>query len=99
MRKFTQAMLVLLAFLGSTIGAVAQDYPVAVDATATRNPNNSNRNYSGITLQPERGTIQTINIGDNVYCDMTRSGESGTFKIKAGASAYPRFGQGGQKVG
>ena len=27
MRKFTQAMLVLLAFLGSTIGAVAQTYP------------------------------------------------------------------------
>ena len=92
MRKFTQAMLVLLAFLGSTIGAVAQDdYPVNVSTTETRNPNNSNRNYSGITLQPERGTIQTINIGDNVYCDMTSSGESGTFKVKAGASAYPRF--------
>lgn len=92
MRKFTQAMLVLLAFLGSTIGAVAQDnYPVNVSTTETRNPNNSNRNYSGITLQPERGTIQTINIGNNVYCDMTSSGESGTFKIKAGASAYPRF--------
>lgn len=92
MRKFTQAMLVLLAFLGSTIGAVAQNYyPVNVSTTETRNPNNSNRNYSGITLQPERGTIQTINIGDNVYCDMTSSGESGTFKIKAGASAYPRF--------
>lgn len=92
MRKFTQAMLVLLAFLGSTIGAVAQDnYPVNVSPTETRNPNNSNRNYSGITLQPERGTIQTINIGDNVYCDMTSSGESGTFKVKAGASAYPRF--------
>ena len=92
MRKFTQVMLVLLAFLGSTIGAVAQNnYPVNVSTTETRNPNNSNRNYSGITLQPERGTIQTINIGDNVYCDMTSSGESGTFKIKAGASAYPRF--------
>ncbi len=91
MRKFTQAMLVLLAFLGSTIGAVAQDYPVNVSTTETRNPDNSNRNYSGITLQPERGTIQTINIGNNVYCDMTNSGESGTFKIKAGASAYPRF--------
>ena len=92
MRKFTQAMLVLLAFLGSTIGAVAQNnYPVNVSTTETRNPNNSNRNYSGITLQPERGTIQTINIGNNVYCDMTSSGESGTFKIKAGASAYPRF--------
>lgn len=85
-------MLVLLAFLGSTIGAVAQDnYPVNVSKTETRSPNNSNRNYSGITLQPERGTIQTINIGNNVYCDMTNSGESGTFKIKAGASAYPRF--------
>lgn len=84
-------MLVLLAFLGSTIGAVAQNYPVNVSTTETRNPNNSNRNYSGITLQPERGTIQTINIGNNVYCDMTSSGESGTFKIKAGASAYPRF--------
>ena len=85
-------MLVLLAFLGSTISAVAQDnYPVNVSKTETRSPNNSNRNYSGITLQPERGTIQTINIGDNVYCDMTSSGESGTFKIKAGASAYPRF--------
>lgn len=85
-------MLVLLAFLGSTIGAVAQDnYPVNVSTTDTRSPNNPDRNYSGITLQPERGTIQTINIGDNVYCDMTSSGESGTFKIKAGASAYPRF--------
>lgn len=91
MRKFTQAMLVLLAFLGSTIGAVAQNYPVNVSKTETRSPNNANRNYSGITLQPERGTIQTINIGDNVYCDMTSSGESGTFKVKAGASAYPRF--------
>lgn len=85
-------MLVLLVFLGSTISAVAQDnYPVNVSKTETRSPNNSNRNYSGITLQPERGTIQTINIGNNVYCDMTSSGESGTFKIKAGASAYPRF--------
>ena len=93
-------MLVLLAFLGSTIGAVAQDnYRVNVSTTETRSPINSNRNYSGITLQPERGTIQTITIGDKVYCDMTSSGESGTFKIKAGASAYPRFGQGGQKVG
>lgn len=92
MKKFTQAMLVLLAFLGSTIGAVAQDnYPVNVSKTETRSPHNADRNYSGITLQPERGTIQTINIGDNVYCDMTSSGESGTFKIKAGASAYPRF--------
>lgn len=92
MRKFTQAMLVLLAFLGSTIGAVAQNnYRVNVSTTDTRSPNNPDRNYSGITLQPERGTIQTINIGDNVYCDMTSSGESGTFKIKAGASAYPRF--------
>lgn len=92
MRKFTQAMLVLLVFLGSTIGAVAQDnYRVNVSTTETRSPINSNRNYSGITLQPERGTIQTINIGNNVYCDMTSSGESGTFKIKAGASAYPRF--------
>ena len=84
-------MLVLLAFLCSTIGAVAQNYPVNVSTTDTRSPINSNRNYSGITLQPERGTIQTINIGNNVYCDMTSSGESGTFKIKAGASAYPRF--------
>ena len=85
-------MLVLLAFLGSTIGAVAQNnYRVNVSTTDTRSPNNPDRNYSGITLQPERGTIQTINIGDNVYCDMTSSGESGTFKIKAGASAYPRF--------
>ena len=85
-------MLVLLVFLGSTIGAVAQDnYRVNVSTTETRSPINSNRNYSGITLQPERGTIQTINIGNNVYCDMTSSGESGTFKIKAGASAYPRF--------
>ena len=91
MKKFTQAMLVLLAFLCSTIGAVAQNYPVNVSTTDTRSPINSNRNYSGITLQPERGTIQTINIGNNVYCDMTSSGESGTFKIKAGASAYPRF--------
>ena len=51
MRKFTQAMLVLLAFLGSTIGAVAQNnYPVAVDANATIT--HSTLSYTAITLQP-----------------------------------------------
>ena len=35
MKKFTQAMLVLLAFLGSTIGAVAQNYPIAFSESTT----------------------------------------------------------------
>ena len=57
MRKFTQAMLVLLAFLGSTIGAVAQNYPVAVSESTTIT--NETRVVSGVTLQPERGLLQS----------------------------------------
>lgn len=90
MRKFTQAMLVLLAFLGSTIGAVAQNYPVAVDATATIT--HASRSYTGITLQPERGVKQTINVKDGkyVYNDMT-STANGTFTAKVGQTVAARF--------
>ena len=90
MRKFTQAMLVLLAFLGSTIGAVAQDYPVAVDANATIT--HSTRSFTGITLQPERGVKQTINVKDGkyVYNDMT-STANGTFTAKVGQTVAARF--------
>lgn len=90
MRKFTQAMLVLLAFLGSTIGAVAQNYPVAVDATATIT--REGRSYTGITLQPERGVKQTINVkdGNYVYNDMT-STANGTFTAKVGQTVAARF--------
>ena len=90
MRKFTQAMLVLLAFLGSTIGAVAQDYLVAVDANATIT--HSTRSFTGITLQPERGVKQTINVkdGNYVYNDMT-STANGTFTAKVGQTVAARF--------
>lgn len=91
MRKFTQAMLVLLAFLGSTIGAVAQNnYPVAVDANATIT--HSTRSFTGITLQPERGVKQTINVKDGkyVYNDMT-STANGTFTAKVGQTVAARF--------
>ena len=90
MRTFTQVMLVLLAFLGSTIGAVAQNYPVAVDATATIT--REGRSYTGITLQPERGVKQTINVkdGNYVYNDMT-STANGTFTAKVGQTVAARF--------
>ena len=83
-------MLVLLAFLGSTIGAVAQNYPVAVDATATIT--HASRSYTGITLQPERGVKQTINVKDGkyVYNDMT-STANGTFTAKVGQTVAARF--------
>ena len=90
MRKFTQAMLVLLAFLGSTIGAVAQTYPVNVSETATIT--REGRSYTGITLQPERGVKQTINVkdGNYVYNDMT-STANGTFTAKVGQTVAARF--------
>lgn len=91
MRKFTQAMLVLLAFLGSTIGAVAQNnYPVNVSETATIT--NANRVVSGVTLQPERGLLQSTDVkeGRLAYNDMTETA-NGTFKIKAGQTVYPKF--------
>lgn len=91
MRKFTQAMLVLLAFLGSTIGAVAQDnYPVNVSTTETRSPSSrfSNRTYSGVSIQPERGAKQTSTINNYVYANMTGST---TFTVKTGQKIYPRF--------
>lgn len=84
-------MLVLLAFLGSTISAVAQDdYPVAVDANATIT--HSTRYFTGITLQPERGVKQTINVKDGkyVYNDMT-STAYGTFTAKVGQTVAARF--------
>ena len=84
-------MLVLLAFLGSTISAVAQDYyPVAVDADATIT--HSTRYFTGITLQPERGVKQTINVKDGkyVYNDMT-STANGTFTAKVGQTVAARF--------
>lgn len=90
MRKFTQAMLVLFAFLGSTIGAVAQNYPVNVSETATIT--NADRVITGATLQPERGLLQSTGVkeGRLAYNDMTAT-ETGTFKIKVGQTVYPRF--------
>ena len=90
MRNFTQAMLVLLVFLGSTISAVAQDYPVNVSETATIT--NADRVITGATLQPERGLLQSTNVKDGrlAYNDMTETA-SGTFKIKVGQTAYPKF--------
>lgn len=90
MRKFTQAMLVLLVFLGSTISAVAQNYPVNVSETATIT--NADRVITGATLQPERGLLQSTGVkeGRLAYNDMTAT-ETGTFKIKVGQTVYPRF--------
>ena len=91
MKQFTQAMLVLLVFLGSTIGAVAQNnYPVNVSETATIT--NANRVVSGVTLQPERGLLQSTAVkeGRLAYNDMTETA-NGTFKIKAGQTVYPKF--------
>ena len=90
MRKFTQVMLVLLAFLCSTFGAVAQNYPVNVSETATIT--NANRVVSGVTLQPERGLLQSTDVkeGRLAYNDMTETA-NGTFKIKAGQTVYPKF--------
>lgn len=90
MRKFTQAMLVLLAFLGSTIGAVAQNYPVNVSESATIT--HAERVITGATLQPERGLLQSTGVkeGRLAYNDMTAT-ETGTFKIKVGQTVYPRF--------
>ena len=84
-------MLVLLAFLCSTIGAVAQNnYPVNVSETATIT--NANRVVSGVTLQPERGLLQSTDVkeGRLAYNDMTETA-NGTFKIKAGQTVYPKF--------
>lgn len=83
-------MLVLLVFLGSTIGAIAQNYPVAVGETATIT--HASRSYTGITLQPERGVKQTINVkeGKYVYNDMT-STANGTFTAKVGQTVAARF--------
>lgn len=84
-------MLVLLAFLGSTIGAVAQNnYPVNVSETATIT--NADRVVSGVTLQPERGLLQSTDVkeGRLAYNDMTETA-NGTFKIKAGQTVYPKF--------
>lgn len=90
MRKFTQAMLVLFAFLGSTIGAVAQNYPIAFNESATIS--SATRVVTGVTLQPERGLLQSTNVKDGrlAYNDMTETA-SGTFKIKVGQTAYPKF--------
>ena len=90
MRKFTQAMLVLLAFLGSTIGAVAQNYPIAFSESTTITKNT--RVVSGVTLQPERGLLQSTDVkeGRLAYNDMTETA-NGTFKIKAGQTVYPKF--------
>lgn len=90
MRKFTQAMLVLLVFLGSTISAVAQNYPVNVSETATIT--NADRVITGATLQPERGLLQSTDVkeGRLAYNDMTETA-NGTFKIKAGQTVYPKF--------
>ena len=71
--------------------ASAQSYPVNVGPDVT-NTNKNDRQIASITLQGELGAKQTITVpaGKKVYNDMT-SVSGGTFHIKAGQSAIPRF--------
>lgn len=70
--------------------ASAQSYPVNVGADVTNT--HGTRQIASITLQGELGAKQTITVpeGKKVYNDMT-SVSGGTFHIKAGQSAIPRF--------
>ena len=70
--------------------ASAQNYPVNVGADVTNT--HDTRQITSITLQGELGAKQTITVpaGKKVYNDMT-SVSGGTFHIKAGQSAIPRF--------
>ena len=69
----------------------AQNYPVNVDSDVT-DTNTKGRQITSVTLQGELGAKQTITVpeGKKVYNDMT-SVSGGTFHIKAGQSAIPRF--------
>lgn len=71
--------------------ASAQDYPVNVGPDVT-DTNTKGRQITSVTLQGELGAKQTITVpeGKKVYNDMT-SVSGGTFHIKAGQSAIPRF--------
>ena len=95
MRKFYMFFIALFVS-GFVSLASAQSYPVNVgtDATNTYSPPQGkiDRNITGVTLQGEYGTKQTINVpeGRKVYNDLT-SVSGGTFHIKAGQSAIPRF--------
>ena len=95
MRKFYMFFIALFVS-GFVSLASAQSYPVNVgtDATNTYSPpqGKDDRNITGVTLQGEYGTKQTINVpeGRKVYNDLT-SVSGGTFRIKAGQSAIPRF--------
>ena len=70
--------------------ASAQSSPVNVGADATNT--HDSRQITSITLQGELGAKQIITVpaGKKVYNDMT-SVCGGTFHIKAGQSAIPRF--------
>lgn len=70
--------------------ASAQSYPVNVGPDVTNY--HATRQIESITLQGELGAKQTITVpeGKKVYNDMT-SVSGGTFHIKAGQSAIPRF--------
>ena len=90
MRKFYMFFIALFVS-GFASLASAQNYPVNVGTDAT-NTNTQGRQIASITLQGELGAKQTITVpeGKKVYNDMT-SVSGGTFHIKAGQSAIPRF--------
>ena len=90
MRKFYMFFIALFVS-GFVSLASAQNYPVNVGTDAT-NTNTQGRQIASITLQGELGAKQTITVpaGKKVYNDMT-SVSGGTFHIKAGQSAIPRF--------
>ena len=89
MRKFYMFFIALFVS-GFVSLASAQSYPVNVGAEATNT--HGSREITSITLQGELGAKQTITVpaGKKVYNDMT-SVSGGTFHIKAGQSAIPRF--------
>ena len=89
MRKFYMFFIALFVS-GFVSLASAQSYPVNVGAEATNT--HGSRQITSITLQGELGAKQTITVpaGKKVYNDMT-SVSGGTFHIKAGQSAIPRF--------
>lgn len=89
MRKFYMFFIALFVS-GFVSLASAQSYPVNVGADVTNT--HGTRQIASITLQGELGAKQTITVpeGKKVYNDMT-SVSGGTFHIKAGQSAIPRF--------
>ena len=90
MRKFYMFFIALFVS-GFVSYASAQDYPVNVGPDVT-DTNTKGRQITSVTLQGELGAKQTITVpeGKKVYNDMT-SVSGGTFHIKAGQSAIPRF--------